>query len=334
MKFYSLDSDVEAAIAESTLDDDAMKSTIGLVADDLAMLHRLRNILTSIHCDVRHSFTADELLNASPVEVSLWLVVSEEAADVFDHLSEWDDTPIFLADDMPSVLDEFVYKQWRQRLEEKLSKALTQEVDDRGVAVKPQQLSPEEKFKDVWIIAASLGGPEAVKTFLSELDAELPIALIYAQHIEESFAQFLPDILNKQSSFEVSYGDSGLVLKRGTVTVFPSHRVTHVDEYGVLHVAETTSWKAPYTPNLDQVIHNVAKNYSKNMGVIVFSGMCDDSAEASLSVSKQGVPVWAQAPEDCVCSSMPDAVIANKSASYVGSSKALAEHLNQRYINL
>lgn len=311
-----------------------MKNSVGLVADDMAMLHRLRNILTTIHCDVSHSFTAEQVLISPAVEVALWLVVSENAADVFDYLSDWGETPIFLADDMPSVVDEFAYKQWRQRLEEKLTKALSQELDgDTSVAVN-QALSPEEEFDDVWVIAASLGGPEAVKIFLSELDAELPVAFIYAQHIEESFAQLLPDILNKQSHFDVSYGDNGCILKRGTVTVFPSHRVTQVDENGMLKVSLNNSWKAPYTPNLDEVIENVAKHYAKKMGVIVFSGMCDDSAQASLNVSKKGVPVWAQAPEDCICSSMPDAVIANKSVSYIGSSRALAQHMNQRYMNL
>ena len=302
-----------------------------MVADDMAMLHRLRNILTTIHCDVKHSFTAAQLLSSPEVEASLWLVVSEDAAEIFDHLSDWKETPIFLADDMPSVVDEFAYKQWRQRLEEKLNKTFSHNEASTNPQVPAQKLTADEEFQELWVIAASLGGPEAVNIFLSELQPDLPIAFIYAQHIEESFAPFLPDAFNKNCPFEVYFGESGSRLKRGTVTVFPSHRVTNVDEHGVLHVAETISWNAPYTPNLDQVLQNVARHYRQNMGVIVFSGMCDDGAQASLQLSKQDVPVWAQQPEDCICSSMPDAVINNKSASYIGSAKALAHHLNQRY---
>ncbi|NRB37784.1 MAG: chemotaxis protein CheB [Pseudomonadales bacterium] len=309
-----------------------MKSSVGLVADDMAMLHRLRNILTTIHCDVKHCLTAEQLLASDPVDSSLWLVVSKDAAEIFDCLSEWTDATIFLADDMPSVVDDFSYKQWRQRLEEKVTKVLQQERDDDGIPIAVRALTEEEQFEHVWVIAASLGGPEAVKVFLSHLNADLPIAFIYAQHIEESFAQFLPDVLNKECPFEVSYGESGTLLKRATVTVIPSHRMTQIDERGCFQVAETLSWKAPYTPNLDQLMLNVAKNFGSKMGVIVFSGMCDDGAMSALNLSKKGVPVWAQKPDDCICSSMPDAVIANKSASYIGNSKALAQHLNQRYM--
>lgn len=310
----------------------AMKSSVGLVADDMMMLHRLRNIMTTINCDVKHSFTAEQLLEAPPIDAELWLVVSIDAADVFDVLSEWSDSPIFLADDMPSVVDDFAYQQWRQRLETKLSKTISEVAIESGKQQAPAVLTAAEKAKDIWVIAASLGGPEAVKEFLSHIDADLPIAFIYAQHIEESFAQYLPDVLNKESPFTAHYGENGALLKRGTVTVFPSHRLTHVDEHCALHVADTISWKAPYTPNLDQVIQNVAKNFRENMGVIVFSGMCDDGALASQQISKYGVPIWAQQPEDCICSSMPDAVIEKDCVSYIGTARSLAMHLNQRYM--
>lgn len=311
-----------------------MKKTVGLVADNMTMLHRLHSILTTIHCDVKCSFTAAQIQHIAPVDLNIWLVVSESADEVFELLSEWSESQIFLADDMPSILDEFAYQQWRYRLAEKLSKVVESKALLDESHSPPVILSDHERYDDVWVLAASLGGPEAVKVFLSHLDPALPISFIYAQHIEESFAQWLPDILNKDSRFDVRYGEHGMILKRGTVTVLPSHRLTNIDDGGVLHVAETLSWKAPYTPNLDQVIQNVAKKFHNNMGVIVFSGMCDDGAQASISLSKRGVPIWAQEPEECICSSMPDSVIQEQCVSYIGSAKSLAQHLNKRYMKL
>lgn len=307
-----------------------MKTLVGIVADDMNTLHRLRNILITINCDVKYSFTLAQLQDMSPVEPDLWLVVSEEAADIFDVLSEWGDVQIFLADEMPSVIDEFAYKQWRQRLEEKLNKVITPSMGEVDSS-EPPILAEDEKFKDVWVLAASLGGPEAVKVFLSHVDKNLPIAFIYAQHIEESFSQILPDVLNKESPFEVFFGENHSLIKRGTVTVFPSHQLTKIDPQCVLHVAESIPWKAPYTPNIDQIIYNVAESFRENMGVIIFSGMCDDSAEAALALSKKGVTIWAQEPSECICDSMPDAVISTDCVDYVGTAKLLAERLNQHY---
>jgi chemosensory pili system protein ChpB (putative protein-glutamate methylesterase) len=39
----------------------------------------------------------------------------------------------------------------------------------------------------VWLLAASLGGPAAVKAFLDALPGGLPIGFVYAQHIDSSF---------------------------------------------------------------------------------------------------------------------------------------------------
>ena len=308
-----------------------MNLSIGVVADDIEMLHRLRSILTLINSDVASAFTVHELSEQEPIELNLWLVVSRDAADAFDILCDWNNPQIFLADDMPSILDELSYQQWQYRLKEKLSLVLNEiqlgqtTEENRGLP-----LLKEDQYEEIWVIAASLGGPEAVSMFFSKLDKSLPIAFIYAQHIEESFVQFLPDVLNKESQINVLYGDNGLRLKRGQAVVYPSHQYSYMDQHGVLHV-ENKPWAQPYTPNIDQVIDNAMQHFPQKMGVIVFSGMCDDGAASAFKASKKNIPIWAQEPEECICSSMPDAVIEQGCVSVIGSAVSLAEQLNQRF---
>src|SRR5690606_12130891 len=110
----------------------------------------------------------------------------------------------------------------------------------------------------------------------------------------------------KNSRFKINFCTDGEMLRKGSLMVLPSHTYASVDERGRMWVQEGKEWKKPYTPNIDQVIQNVADYYQKRMGIIIFSGMCDDGALTSIALQKQGVPLWAQKPEDCICAAMPE----------------------------
>ena len=61
-----------------------------------------------------------------------------------------------------------------------------------------------------------------------------------------------------------------------------------------------------YTPSIDDVMTDVANNYGPNIGTIIFSGMGNDGEEGCQVISEKGGVVWAQEPDSCVISSMPD----------------------------
>ncbi|CAA0115714.1 Chemotaxis response regulator protein-glutamate methylesterase of group 1 operon [BD1-7 clade bacterium] len=305
-----------------------LKQSVGLIADTMDILHQLRLMLDSVHVPIACAFRAESYVSPLADTADLWLVVSEDAADIFDKLSDETESPIFLSDTVPDITDKLHYEQWRQSMLDKVLETLQASAPE---VTAEQSSSVGIDFRDVWVIAASLGGPEAVKEFLAYVSPDLPVAFVYGQHIEANFAERLPDILNKHSSIETWYAENGRVLRRGALAVFPSHQLTSVDENGQLNVAQTVSWQAPYTPNLNQMVQNIARHFEHRMGVIVFSGMCDDGASASVQLARKGMPLWAQEPEACVCASMPEAVIESGFVGVTGTPVALAEALNTRY---
>lgn len=306
-----------------------MTHTVGLVTDNAAALIQLRQALTSIEHTVAYTLTADQVAHSRPLKPSLWVVISEEAADIFDRLNQWSEAPVFLADDIPNESEHDYFLYWQDNLVKKLTHVLSNLPDKLNEFV--PDASPINQFKAVWVLASSLGGPEAIKQFLSYLHPELPIAFIYAQHIDDNFDKILPAAIGKNSSFSVSYAADGDFLQPGHVTVIPSHQLAEIDARGRIHIFADRSWDKPYTPNINQVIENIADNFSQRMGVIIFSGMCDDGASTSIELSKQNIPVWAQKPEDCICPAMPQAVIDAQAAKYIGSTFELAKHLNNHY---
>ena len=308
-----------------------MSRTVGVVADNASSLVRLRAIVSGWGETVAYGLTAEQMWKSPPLNPSLWIVVSERADDIFDVLSDWSDAPVLLADDFPSEDPPVYFQQWCSSLSSKVAKTMASLGEDEAPAPRKTLRDPEYQFKDVWVLAASLGGPEAVRVFLSEVNPELPIAFVYAQHIEPSFDKMLPSVVGKKSRVQVNFSSDGEMLRKGTVMVFPSHTFASVDGRGRIWVTEGKEWNKPYTPNIDQIIRNVADYYQGNMGIIIFSGMCDDGAAASAELSGKGVPLWAQRPEDCICPAMPEAVIRRNAASFIGTSEELARHLNNRY---
>lgn len=309
-----------------------MRHTVGLVTDDAAAMLQLRDLLGQLEHNVAYTLTADQVFSSSPLRPTLWVVISERAADIFDLLNEWSHAPVFLADDMPQQSNRVHYEQWKGSLYEKLKKTLA-DIPEEGEKTAPVSIAAidTQSFKEVWVLSASLGGPEAIRIFLANIHPDLPVAFVYAQHIEPNFDKMLPNVVGKNSRFKVSYGVDGDVLRRGHVMVYPAHQLAQLDGRGRLHVFTDKTWDKPYTPNIDQIIVNVADHYQHKMGVITFSGMCDDGAKACYALKNTTVPLWAQQPEDCICSAMPESVIEKNIVKYIGTAKELARQLNNRH---
>jgi chemosensory pili system protein ChpB (putative protein-glutamate methylesterase) len=187
-------------------------------------------------------------------------------------------------------------------------------------------MAPEE----VWVLAASTGGPAAVAEFIAALRPGLPIALVYAQHIEANFDRVLGEALAQHRHYAVNLGRGAQQLQVGTLLVVPADRqLRFLPFHQVLETA--APWSGPYQPVCDQVIAQLARQYRRDCGVIVFSGLCDDGALGCRIAQSQGSAVWVQSPASCACPEMPLAALATGVVSREGSPRELAEALNNRY---
>lgn len=186
---------------------------------------------------------------------------------------------------------------------------------------------------NVWILGASIGGPESVKRFLSLLPADLPVAFVLAQHLGKDFEKLLAQQLDRVSQFRVKKAGNGDYLKHGEVLVVPvKNRIVFGNE-GVVSVLEEP-WKGHYKPSIDEVIYDITHNFKQHTGIIILSGMGADGVEASIHFHKQyqGI-VWAQESASCIVSSMPDSARKADIVSYSGSPEDLANKIIAYYID-
>jgi chemotaxis response regulator CheB len=190
--------------------------------------------------------------------------------------------------------------------------------------------NPEDAAVNIWVLGASLGGPQAVRQFLGAIKDDLPVAFILAQHIGANHISLLAEQLNRVTPFSVLPGRAGLLIRHHEVILTPADKDIKITEDGYLSLIPAAE-NAIYSPSINNVISAVATHYGRMAGTIVFSGMGDDGAHGCEAMAQHGGIVWAQDVESCVISSMPDQARKTSTVTFSANPQALAERLYDYY---
>ena len=183
---------------------------------------------------------------------------------------------------------------------------------------------------NVWVLGASLGGPQAVRQFLTTISEDLPVAFILAQHIGANHINLLAEQLNRVTAFTVIPGKNGHRLRHGEVILTPADKEISFTDDGYLALKPAQPG-AIYSPSIDNVMVVVAKAFGEKAGTIVFSGMGDDGAHGVEAIAEHNGIVWAQDIASCVVSSMPDHARKTGKVSFSATPEKLAEQLHTHY---
>lgn len=185
----------------------------------------------------------------------------------------------------------------------------------------------DEKAETVWVLGASLGGPQALKEFLTHLSDQLPFAFVIAQHIGKPFVPLLAEQLSRITRLRIQPAEAGRVLRAREVVVVPVDRRFALAADGQVELRDEPI-RPPYRPCIDEVMEDIARHYGPRCNAIVFSGMGEDGALGAVAVTEAGGQVWAQSADSCVISSMPDATRRRGVVRFSGAPRELADHLN------
>jgi chemosensory pili system protein ChpB (putative protein-glutamate methylesterase) len=195
---------------------------------------------------------------------------------------------------------------------------------DADESTRPEDLN-------VWVLGASLGGPQAVRQFLSSIHADLPVVFILAQHIGANHVSLLAEQLDRVTAFTVLPGKTGHKLKHGEVILTPADKQLAITDDGFVALTQAPP-ATIYSPSIDNVMTEVARCYGDKAGTIVFSGMGDDGARGCEAIADHGGIVWAQDIASCVVSSMPDQARKTGKVSYSANPEQLSQHLYEYYM--
>ena len=263
-----------------------------------------------------------EARQLAAVKTDLWLLDIDEDSPLVDWLLEYSSVPVLLGNDEIPELGDEEHLRWQRRLFAKLGKLLGPSPLEPSLSlVKPVLATGSNCY--VWLLGASLGGPAAVKSFLDALPADLPIAFIYAQHIDAGFEHQLPRILGRENSWRVHNCEEGGFLQPGDVLVAPITRTLSFSTEGQVCLQERP-WPGAYQPAIETLLDEMVAAFAPECGAIIFSGMGEDGVQACGRMRSQGMQVWTQSTDSAACATMPQAVLQAGYSSLEGSPEELA----------
>jgi len=178
--------------------------------------------------------------------------------------------------------------------------------------------------RNVWVLGASIGGPEAVREFLAAVPASTPAVFLLAQHMGADFLDLMVQQLARATTMPVRTVVDGDIARHGEVIVVPLVERLLLDERGAIQLKAATD-NSPYNPSIDRVMRDVADRFGRSAGAIVFSGMAHDAIEGASYMRERGGTIWVQDPATCVISSMVDGAQEAGVVSFVGAPAELAQ---------
>jgi len=299
---------------------------------------------------IQHDPGADGLLHGlDPQAIDVLLVDlsehSEAQTTIIDSLLEYDDLPVLYHDS--SAAGTGTDALWAKKLARKLTaiarlatERQAQPPEAAAATVDPAphtdrvtppghepEAGPEGAATNVWVLGASLGGPQAVRQFLAAVEPGLPVTFVLAQHIGANHIALLAEQLNRITGFKVLTAGNGHLLRHHQVLLAPADQRLSITDDGRVALTPAPA-DAMYSPSIDDTITAVAERYGANAGAIVFSGMGDDGARGCEVMARCRGIVWAQDVASCVISSMPDQARRTGTVTFSAEPQALARRLH------
>lgn len=169
-------------------------------------------------------------------------------------------------------------------------------------------LLPAGRRPCIVVVAASTGGPPALRTLLGGLEASLAAPVLVVQHITEGFTAWMADWLNGSIGCVVSVAQDGERARGGRVYLAPDDRHLRVFPEQILRLSEAPPVRS-LRPSADVLFRSAARAYGRDVVGVVLTGMGDDGARGARAIKEAGGRVLVQNEESATIFGMPRAVI-------------------------
>lgn len=160
-------------------------------------------------------------------------------------------------------------------------------------------------------IAASTGGPSALRRLLADLPPQLPPVLV-VQHMASGFVTGFAAWLAQAISARVSVAVDGEPMTAGKIVIGPDDRHLVVDAQRRIRLVDSPPVNG-HRPSADILFTSLAERYGAGVLGIVLTGMGSDGAEGLGRIRRAGGTTLAQDQGSSVVYGMP-AVAADRGA--------------------
>lgn len=157
-------------------------------------------------------------------------------------------------------------------------------------------------------IAASTGGPGALRTVLEALPEAFPAPVVVVQHLSSGFMPGFVSWLNMNCRVRVAIAEEGQSLQPGRVYVAPEDR-----HLGITPTLTTQTFASlpvdGFRPSASVLFASVAQAYGRRAACAILTGMGRDGVDGLRRIRELGGRIIAQDEQSCSVFGMPAAAI-------------------------
>lgn len=165
---------------------------------------------------------------------------------------------------------------------------------------------------DAIVVGVSTGGPEALREFVSGLDASFPIPLVIVLHMPKDFTGAMAASLDRQGSLRVVEAQEGDILTAGTAYLAPGGRHCLLERGGDRRLRLTLDdgpAENGCRPSVDVLFRSAERALGKRGLAVVLTGMGSDGTEGAKAMKAQGARVLVQDEVSSVVWGMPGSAV-------------------------
>ena len=195
-----------------------------------------------------------------------------------------------------------------------------------GKLTRPSPVSLESAGKDIFVIASSTGGPQALLAILQKLPLDFTAPIVVAQHISKGFESGLVEWLNQNVSLRVKVADNSELLISGQIYIAPANFNMTIGKNRC--VTLSTSLESDiYHPNCDILLTSAAQVYGQKAVAVICTGMGRDGAAGMEAIRAVGGVTLAQDEKSSVVFGMNHEAISRNCIDHVLSLEAIASKI-------
>lgn len=186
-------------------------------------------------------------------------------------------------------------------------------------------MSPDNE--NLWVvgIGASAGGLEALQSFVSHLDPNVPAAFIIAQHLAPHTKSLLVELLSRKSALPVKMAVDGEKIQAGHIYVVPPNHDVETRE-GQLVLNRLGDEHRP-KPSVDNFFETLSRTWGDRSVGIVLSGTGSDGSQGIRFIRAAGGLTFAQDDLTARYDGMPKSAVETGSVDIVLSPDEIAREL-------
>lgn len=175
-------------------------------------------------------------------------------------------------------------KQIVSNIDKKIAKTDEFEITKKEVATTKNEQSARI---NAVVIGASTGGPKALQTVLTSINANIGVPIFVVQHMPVGFTKAFANRLNDYCKLHVVEAENGMDIKEDTIYIAPGGIHMKVEKNKkILLTSEDPIWGV--RPAVDKLFFSAAEVYKNNLLSVVLTGMGRDGAQGTVEVKKVG----------------------------------------------